>query len=221
MKTAQKNYDPSTISREEGYELVKAYATYFFRNKFTTLKDYYSVEDVVNEIYVKFLERKFFEKYNPSFTSKKYFVMTAVRNSISNMINHDIKRVTLNAVSTDTELAPDLYLEDIIEDKHDYNEDVDWNVDYEYHEKQRERILKALPDFADTKIHGYSPLLKKDVVLSYRVLALHLESGYKPKDLCSIFLNPKNGKPISIGSMYRHITNLREFLLDNVVLYQN
>lgn len=54
-------------------------------------------EDLVNEIFCHFLEKKFFEKYDSSITSFEYFVARAAKN---NLIDMTRKKLILNETSS-------------------------------------------------------------------------------------------------------------------------
>lgn len=202
------------LTAEEGYVLTQHYVRYFWRtNKFYSLKNVYEEEDVVSEIYCKFLEKGFFDKYNQKITSKKYFVMNSVRTSMIDML-----RKYRDVSSLEEEVGDGLTRMDMIQDDYDLEEQAIFEADRESHAWERNRILMSLPDTTASKIVGYSELLGKEINISYRMLALHLEAGYTVKRLAEMYKNPKSGKSITQGNVSKHIANMREWLLDNVVL---
>ena len=175
------------LSREEGYELTENYVKYFwYANKFYSLKNTYELEDIVHEIYCKFLDKKFFEKYNYKITSKKYHVMNGVRTSMIDML-----RKYRDVYSLDAPNEMDLTLGDLMTDNTNIAQDV-------VHSTERDRIIESLPDISNSKLIGYSDLLG-ECVLSYRAIVLHLEAGYAVKEIADMFINPASGRPITTG----------------------
>lgn len=208
-----KNETP--LTQEEGYVLTQFYVSYFWRNnKFYSLKNTYEEEDVVGEIYLKFLTKNFFEKYNCAITSKKYHVMNGVRTSMIDML-----RKYREVSSLDQEMTEDGFcLLDVIPDESDFVEEIIHEEEMQIGQSKRDRIIAALPEETTSKIEGYSELLGRVVNISYRMLALHLEAGYTVKRLAEMYKNPKTGNSITQGNVSKHIANMREWMLDNVVL---
>lgn len=208
-----KNETP--LTQEEGYVLTQFYVNYFWRNnKFYSLKNTYEEEDVVGDIYLKFMTKGFFEKYNSAITSKKYHVMNGVRTSMIDML-----RKYRDVASLDQELTEDGFcLLDTLADDSDFVEEVIHKEQMEIGQVKRDRIIAALPEETASKIVGYSELLGRMVNISYRMLALHLEAGYTVKRLAEMYKNPKTGESITQGNVSKHIANMREWMLDNVVL---
>lgn len=208
--------DNSTpLTQEEGFFLTQHYVRYFWRvNKFYSLKNVYEEEDITMEIYCKFLEKGFFEKYDNTKTSKKYHVMNSVRTSMIDML-----RKYRDMVSLEEEIGEDgLTRMDMLKDDYNLEEQALFEASKEDAEWERNRILLSLPDTTKSKIVGFSELLKKEVNISYRMLAIHLEAGYTVKQLAEMYKNPKSGKSITSGNVSKHIANMREFILDNVVI---
>ena len=202
------------LTREEGYVLTQNYVRYFWRtNKFYSLKNVYEEEDIVDEIYCKFLAKSFFEKYNNKITSKKYHVMNGVRTSMIDML-----RKYRDVSSLEEEIGDGLTRADMIKDDYDLEEQAIFEASKEDSDWERNRILLSLPDKTASKILGYSELLGKEVNISYRMLALHLEAGYTVKRLAEMYKNPKTGNSITQGNVSKHIANMREYILDNVVI---
>ena len=195
------------LTQEEGYELTKFYVNYFWRtNKFYSLKNQYDEEDIVSIIYIKFLEHNHFEKYNNRITSKKYHIMNGVRTSMI-----DLLRKYREVVYLDKENEEGSTLKETIVGPQDLEVEAISSF-------KREEILDKLPETTNSKIEGFSPLLKKTVNISYRMLALHLEAGYKASDLAKFYKNPSSGENVSEGSISRYIRDMREFVLDNIVI---
>lgn len=195
------------LTQEEGYELTKFYVNYFWRtNKFYSLKNQYDEEDIVSIIYIKFMEHNHFAKYNPNITSKKYHIMNGVRTSMI-----DLLRKYREVVYLDKENEEGSTLMETIESPQ--------NIEVEAISSfKRDDILNALPESTNSKITGFSPLLKREVNISYRILALHLEAGYKASDLAKFYKNPTSGENVSEGSISRYIREMREYVLDNIVV---
>lgn len=204
----------TAISKEEGWFLTDFYVRSFWRaGKFYSLNRRFDVEDIISEIYVKFLDKNFFEKYNPKTTSKKYFVMVAVRNSMIDMLRKLRETASLNA-----ENEEGLTLMETMESDINVEDEAIFNSQREYSEKRRLEILMQLPDETKSVLRGYSLLVGREIAPTYRMLALHLEAGYKVKDIAEMFINPKSGKPVTQGNISSHIKKMREFVLDNVVI---
>ena len=196
------------LTLEEGYELTKFYVHYFWiTNKYYSLKNRYEEEDVVNEVYLKFLRLNHFAKYNPFITSKKYHIMNGVRTSMI-----DLLRKQREEISLDQEVDDGFSLMETIEDEGLTTEKRSLGF------QRREEILEQLPLETRSKIKGYSPLFHREVNISYRVLALHLEAGYSVKQIAQIYKNPRTGESISEASVSKYIGDLREYVLDNVML---
>lgn len=196
------------LTREEGYELTKFYVEYFWRiNKFYSLKNRWTCEDLVSEIYVKFLEKRLFEKYDASITSKKYHVMNSVRTSLI-----DLLRKYHDESSFDKEDEQGLTLADKLEATDNSVEDVAvGNV-------LRDKIFEKLPKETRSKIIGNSPIFGK-VNFSLYWVAAHLERGYSISDLTKVYTNINSGRPVTKGRVQQVVQDLRDFILDNFVIY--
>lgn len=205
----------SELTEEEGYVLTRHYVNYFWRtNKFYSLKNEFTEEDMVQELFCKFLTKGLFKKFDKKTTSKKYFIMRSVQNSLI-----DFLRKYRGTLSLDREVEEDVTYGELIEDMNvDVESEAIFSADSDYHENERLRILNALPDETTSKVVGYSELLERQVNLSYRMLAVHLEAGYTVTRLAKMYKNPTTGKSITAGNVSKHISNMREWMLDNVVL---
>ena len=202
-----KEQNTATISLEEGYELTKQYVEYFwYTNKFYSLKRAYELEDILHDIYLKFMTKNFFEKYNPAITSKKYHVMNGVKTSMIDMLRKYRETKSLDEPNEDG-----LTLGDLLSDGVDVQREVSGQVEHD-------RILSLLPDTTASKLVGNSPLMGK-VNISMRVIAIHLENGFSVKEIAQMYVNEKSGKPVTEGRVHQLIKEMREYILDNVPLY--
>lgn len=196
----------SPLTEEEGYALTKHYVNYFWRtNKYYSLKTEYEEDDVVSELMLKFYKHNLFAKYNMETTSKKYYVMRAVTTSMI-----DLLRKHREHLSLESENEEGLSLEDIIESEVNVSKEAIGN-------QRRDEIIAQLPETSKSSVVGFSPMMG-NINLSYRVLALHLEAGYKVKEIAQMYKNPATNEPISEGTVSSYIRNMREFVLDNIVI---
>lgn len=195
------------LTREEGYELTKFYVEYFWATgKFYSLKNQYEMEDLVHEVYAKFLEKRLFEKYNQKITSKKYHVMNAVKNALIDML-----RKYRETISLEKEDENGITLADKLEDSTDVEAQAIGTVG-------RNRILDQIPRTTDSKLVGNSPVLGT-VNFSLWTIAFHLEQGYTTEDISKMFINPKSGRPVTKGRVQQLVQALREYVLDNIPIY--
>lgn len=195
-------FDANTISKEEGYLLTAKYVTYFYNSKkFYSLNGTHSSEDLVQEIYCKFLAKGFFPKYNPQVTSKKYFVMNAVRNSLIDMLRKHRDTYSLDRSVSAEDDCP-MYA--IIPSKE--------NVEGEYLDRDYvEDLLKSLPDESNSKVVGETPLCGMSKMTDY-CIGVHLFNGYTVSEMASWFINPSNGRPVSSSSISARVKEVREIL---------
>ena len=208
MINVSKVVNEEPMTEEEGYELTKYYVHYFWSvNKYYSLKNQYEEGDILSEVYLKFMRHSYFKKYDYRVTTKKYFIMRGVQTTII-----DLLRKYRETYSLDKENENGTTHMDILEDE---TISVEKKVEGEV---RRKEILDKLPEKSDSKIKGYSTLLNKEVNISYRVLAQHLEAGYRPKDLAQMYKNPETGENVSEGTITSYIRKLREYALDNIVL---
>lgn len=207
MKIEMEIKNDGVLTREEGFELTKFYVEYYWATgKFYSLKNQYELEDLVHEVYAKFLEKKLFEKYNSSITSKKYHVMNSVRTSLIDML-----RKYREHISLDKEDELGITLAERIEDV----EDVAANA---IGSMGRDRIINSIPKETDSKLVGDSPLFGT-VNFSLHTIAVHLEQGYSVEDISKMFINPRSGKPVTKGRVQQMVQTLREYVLDNIPIY--
>lgn len=188
------------MSEERGYELVRVYVEYYWRTgKFYSLKNENDMEDIIGDIYIKFLEKSYFKKYNSKVTSDKYYIMNGVRTSMIDMLRKYRQKISLDAEDEDGITMMD---------RINSNEHVEENV---IGDTACEEVLKFLSDETNSKVEGHSPLLG-DCKMTHRAIALHLAQGYSVKEIASFFINPNNHKPVSNGRVHQLIKEIRERL---------
>lgn len=197
------------LTAEEGYELTRKYVSYFWRvGKYYSLKTEYEMEDVISIIYLKMLERDYFSRYDSSVTSKAYFMQRCVSTKMVDLLrkHRDLK-------SLETPVNEDgMTLMDVLEDKSLAMESVcEGNL-------QRDKILEQLPTVSSSKIRGYCEVLGREVGVNYRDIAEMLEVGLKASDMAEFLKNPRSGMSISEGSVSKYIRDLREYVLNNIVI---
>lgn len=200
-------FDPAdgVIGDIEGYELTKFYVTYFWYNKFHTLRNQFELDDLVNELYLKFLEKNLFKKFNPSITSKKYHVMVSVQRSLIDIIRKQKNVVSLdNNMTEDTE--DDFSLLAVLDSGVDVTSEVIGS-------QVRDEIIAILPDYTDSKLEGDSPLLGH-CKFTLRNIALHLERGYDYKEIAEFFFNPASGRHTTPSNVLKNIKAIRQICTD-------
>lgn len=198
------------FTEEEKYELISFYVNYYYTQKYHSLREIYEVGDIISECYIKFMRHQLFEKYNSNVTSKKYLVARAVQTTMIDLLRKQRERF----VSLDMTIGEDedsATMMDMLASEEVVDEQVVGEV-------RRNAILSQLPEDSRSKVVGFSPLHNKEVPISYRVLAELLEAGYKAKDIAMMFINPNNGQPVSVNTVNKYISELREFVLDNIVI---
>lgn len=191
-------FDSQVLSNEEGWMLTYKYVSHFYRtSQFSRLQGGFQLEDLVSEIYAKFLAKDLFAKYNPSVTTKKYHVMLSVKRSLI-----DISRKYREAFSLDKEVEEGTDFYNIMPS----DEDIEVNViDDEF----TNLILDSLSDTTASKVKGNSPLLG-EVEMTERTILYHLIKGYRVGEIAEFFINPKNGKPVSSSSISRIAREAKE-----------
>jgi len=70
---------------QAAYKEIEKVARHFI-NTTPNMKRDWSVEDITQEVYVHFVEKGFFEKFDNNVTSFKYFVAVAAKNHIIDMV---------------------------------------------------------------------------------------------------------------------------------------
>lgn len=188
------------LTDEEGYVLTKKYVNYFWNvKKFYSLERDFTSEDMVHHIYAKFLEKEYFSKYSRKVTTKKYFIMIAVKRAMIDELRKQREQHSL-----DKENEDGLTMLDIMESPDRPSEQVIGRISRNY-------LLENLPGHTNSKVIGYSPLLG-ECNMSLRNIALHLEAGYKPVEIASFYINPTSGKHVTEGRIHQLINDIKERL---------
>lgn len=191
-------FEEGSLSREEGWMLTYQYVNYYFNSsQFTRLRGGFQVEDLISEIYAKFLAKGFFEKYSSDVTSKKYYVMNSVYRSLI-----DISRKYREQFSLDKESEEGTDFYNVTPSEENVETDV---VTSEI----TSAILESLSDETNSKVVGHSPLLG-EVKMTERVIFHHLMNGYRVGEIAEMFINPKNNKPVSSSSISRIVKEAKE-----------
>lgn len=189
-----------TISFEEAYPLVENYVRYFYNSgKFYSVAQYDSQEDLVGAICVKFLEKKYLEKYDPEITSVKYFIMVGVKHFFIDRLA-GLKQT----LSLDNEDANGNSYISQLPDSRDYMEEVEGYISYN-------QIMSIIPDTTNSKIVVNAPWGQEKATL--RVLARLLGEGYNQAEISQMFINPSNGKHVSSGRVSQMVSELRVILV--------
>ena len=193
--------------QKEWYELTKKYVSYFFRTSRSALRNYNSLEDVVSDTYLHFLEKGLFEKYEEKITSKKYFIMSAVRNYMTDLLRKQRETYSLDYTFS-TEEGEEITLGETIEDKENRFEVLENDMDVQ-------SILSVLPDSTNSKVEGNSPLYGK-CNMSLRMIAAHVAAGYTSVEIANMYINPANQKPVTLGRIHQLFGDIR-MILDPVM----
>lgn len=201
-----RTYEEGIISNEEGFLLTYKYVSYFYNSKkFYSLNNSYDLEDLVQEIYCKFLAKNLFSKYNSSITSKKYHIMNSVKNSLIDMLRKYRETVSLDKKLQDDE---DGSLYTVLST----NEDVEGSV---IESNFISELLESLSDETNSKVIGYTPLMG-EVKMTERCIGMHLVNGYTVTEMSEWFINPNNKKPVSKSSISSIVKKVRENLSINL-----
>lgn len=188
------------MSAEEGYKLVKHYVSYFVSVKFYTLRRDFEIEELVNELYVKFLDKGFFAKYDESITSRRYYVMNGVRNSLIDLLRKQKNHSSLDKLGPEgIPLGMKIPAPDVCEET-------------ALGRVTRDEIMEMIPNETRSKSLGNSPVIG-ECKMTPRVVALHLEMGYSPSDIAAMFTNPQSGREVTYGRMHQIIMEMRKSLL--------
>lgn len=197
--------DDGVIGDIEGYELTKFYVTYFWFHKFHTLRNNYELEDLVNEICLKFIEKNLFNKYNPQITSKKYHVMISVRRSLIDIVRKQGREISIDRSLADED-DEDFSLLAVLDSGIDVNAEVVGN-------QVRDDIIAILPDYTNSKLEGNSPLLGK-CGFTLRNIALHLEQGYGANEIAEFYYNPSSGRHTTTSNVLKMVRTIRQICVD-------
>jgi len=186
---------------EEAIELIQRYVNHFYHSgKFYTLKHSYDVEDLVQELCVKWLKNGYLDKYNPEITSKAYFIMTGVKHFFIDTL----KKQRL-AISLDEEMNEEgLTLMSLLESRENVEKDSCSQI-------RLEELLELLPDETNSRIIITTEIGGKATL---RNIARHLAEGYTQAELLRHMINPSNGKQITSGRLSQYVKEIRIIYLD-------
>ncbi len=210
------------ITREEGYQWTKIYVEKLCRDytpfKMLVKDPILSVEDLISKIYITFLERSFFEKYDPKKSGKKFYIFQGVRNGLMDAVRtrREVPLRLCDKVRLKGTENP-ITLEDILECRKISPEKEALGVIYRdiilqyLYKESEERKGRRLP----VVMKGHSPLLGY-CSLDYKVIAQHLEVGYNLEEIASFFINQKTGDVVSIPKIWQDIKKMRNILEDSV-----
>lgn len=193
-----KNYevkvtDSGTIDMMEGHEITKFYVSYFYMNKLSYLRDArVDLEDLVSTVYVHFLEKDLFNKYDSRITSKKYFIMSAVKRFMI-----DLCRKHKQAISLDDPIGFDdegngLELGDVISNGEDNEQIIMDRISTE----EIYKMIDSLPAETNSKVVGKSPV-RGEIKMSLREIVYHLAEGFTIAEISEMYINPYNGETVS------------------------
>lgn len=156
------------------------------------------VEDLTQAICLRFLEKKFFEKYDPEITSKKFFVMSAVKNYFVTELRKQKKTISL-----DREIEDGLTLADLIPDTKSLEGEVIGN---EYVGS----LLDSLPAETKSKIVLVSPLGEEKATL--RRIAELLIEGFSKQEISKMMISPISGKNVTPARVSQLVDQIRTTL---------
>lgn len=197
MRTRKHTENLQEIPFSEAYPLIAKYAGYFFYSgKFYSIRNTHDVDDMIQEICVKWIENGYLTRYSPEVTSKQYFIMSGVKNFFI-----DTLRKQRNVVSLDSQNEDGFSLADVLADQSHPMEDLE-ELD------ALNRLLEELPDETNSRIVVISPLGEGKATL--RMLARLLVAGYSQSECCKFFLNPKTMKPVTSGRISQMVEEIRD-----------
>ena len=180
--------NPDVLSPEEGYVLTEKYVTYLYwhNENFSFLRSVKSVEDVIGDVYLHFLEKDLFKKYNFKITTKKYHVMLSCKR---HMIDMSRKLGKLgNVASLDAPVVisagDDVSLHEVLPDPECVEE-------VAYGAITRDNIIARLPNDTTSKVIVDSPIHGK-VKYTLREIALLLEAGFDEHQIARTCYNPSS-----------------------------
>ena len=195
------NSNVKMVSNEEWYEITKTMVLGLYHSsKYYTVQRFFTAEDCVSEMYIKLLEKHYFEKYNGKTEIHAYVKVAVVRQ----FIDWTRKYIKRQHESVDKENDEGLTLLSRLAD--DANNQA---YDYEFSSLLNSTI-NAVSDETDSKVVGYSPVLNREVTLSNRNILFHLSQGMTEDEVNQMYVNPKNGKPISKSTFRRYLKQARE-----------
>lgn len=204
----KKEFRPQVLTFEDAYPLIQKYVNYNW-NKYHSLRDFMEKEDAVQEIINKFQEKDYYAQYNPEGTTAKNFIAVAVGRWFIDKVRYWERR---RGTSLQKPIAEDLTLEEIISDN-------EYSTESVFGAAFRDKIIQLLPGDTESNVVVDSPILENSK-FSLRNVALLLEYGFKPNEICEMCKNPYSGNPVSLGTITKIIRELRETTTE-VVKYLN
>lgn len=196
----------NSISAEEGFELVGRYVEYFWKERCFSarLKYEYDMEDVVSEVYVKLLEKRYFEKWDKHKASKKYYVSLAVKRKLIDIWRGHRERISLNEEDDEGISLLDKLKSDI--------DTVDEVV-----KSRLKDMLYQLPESrqAGKVIMGSTPVLGK-CKLSMKSVAVHMAMGYNGREISEWFDSPYREGSVSPPTIYNIRDKIEEYLKEKI-----
>lgn len=210
VRTREEGWDPDVMTREEGYYLViESVNRYWFGKKYYSLEGYYTREDIINEIYCKFLAKGLFEKYDSSIVTKEYFIAVPVERCFIDMLRKEQSGKRKNVhmpVSLQQEVNEDgITLGEILASDFNTEEAV-------LSEMRKEDIINSFSDTTKSKAVGISPY-RGEVKMTMRVIAEHLNYGMSISEIAKMFTNPDTGSQYTYGRMQQIVTRMRQEIL--------
>lgn len=200
---------------EEGYEIITEYTTRLYnKDKYFSLKETHSLEDVISYVFFNYYKKdrygyNMFEKFNPEVTSFKYHIARSIETKFIDLLRKQRSGEKKSELHLEDKIGEDLTLGDTVlaEDGRPSAQEL---LESEY---ERNLILKMLPN-EDNHMVGNSPILGK-CCMTLRVLALHLEYGFKPEEIGNMF-SYKN-RNISPSTVNKYIKELRVYVKENIL----
>lgn len=143
-------------------KIIERTAAHFTRTNPYLLKNY-TVEDLAQETFLHFLEKGFFEKFDPSITSLEYFVARAAKNYLIDIYRHGVDKASSLDEKVKGSDGDSCRLEDMISGS--------------MTDQYSELLLKEM--ISNCSDEQVSP----NYNLSWRQLLQYLIAGYRTEDL--------------------------------------
>lgn len=186
------------IPFEEAVPLITNYVNFFYRSgKFYSLSASYEAEDLVQEICLKWLTNDYLSMFCPDVTSKKYFIMSGVKNFMVDKLRQ--QRLCLSLDAEDPETGTPMG---------DLLEDTSLSMEKGLENMMLEMLLEELPDETDSKIIVISPIGRGKATL--RMLARLLAAGYTQSEIRKFFINPRTNEPVTSGRISQMVNEIRD-----------
>lgn len=196
-----KNVNVNNITSEDWFEMTKMMVLgCYHSSKYYTVQRFFTAEDCVSEVYIKFLEKGYFDKYNGACEPHAYVKVAVVRWFI------DATRKYVKRQSESLDKPNDEGLDLLSRLADDANSQA---VDYEFSSLLND-ALSAVSSETDSKVVGFSPVLNRNVAFTNQMILFHLAKGMTEDEVNQMYLNPKNNKPISKSTFRRYLKAARE-----------